>query len=127
MATANPTTEPALLRGVRLDDIPVPPEVTAFLDESGVPHDDDRREWERQHTLSFLYGGQEVACRETETWGNWEVLFAAKLDEYVTWRDSLTVEQTGGPIYNLRPQSWELVLWDAGIRPQRRRFLFGWL
>jgi hypothetical protein len=120
MATANPMTEPAVLRGVRLDDIPVPPEVTAFLDQGGIPHDDERGEWERLHTLSFLYGGKEVACRETDAWCNWEVLHAADGEEMVRWRETITDEQRGGPICFLCPRSWELVLWDAGIRPKRR-------
>lgn len=124
MAAANLTAEPTLLRGTRLDDIPVPPEVTAFLDESGVPHDDDRREWERQHTLSFLYGGQEVACRELPD-GDLEILFAAGLDDYVTWRDSLTAEQISQISFNARPRRWDAILWDAGVRPRRRWFPFG--
>ena len=124
MATANPTVEPTLLHGVRLDDIPVPPQVTEFLDQSGVPHDDDRREWERQHTLSFLYGGQEVACRELPD-GGLEILFAAGPDEFVSRLHSLTDEERGGDIHVFRPRSWELVLWEAGVRPRRRWFPFG--
>ena len=95
MATANlpmPPLPTAPLVGRRLGDIPVPPEVTAILSGVKVADEDDRREWERQYTLSFLSSGMEVACHETPD-GDIEILHAADLDEFVPWLDSLADEE----------------------------------
>ena len=120
LPTPTPTTA-APLTGRRLDDIPVPPEVTAFLDSGPTILPEDRREWERQLTLSFLYGGWEVACHETPD-GEVEIFHAADLDDFVPWLDSLSVEQRRRVTHIRSPRLWAAVLWDAGIRPPRRKW-----
>jgi len=120
LPTPTPTTT-APLASRRLDDIPVPSEVTAFLDKVPTAFGDDRREWERQYTLSFLYGGMEVACCETPD-GNVEILHAADIDDMAPWLDSLTDEQYRWVTHIRSPRLWAAVLWDAGIRPPRRKW-----
>ncbi len=124
MATAilpTPTTD--VLTGRRLDDIPVPPEVTAFLANVPVSPEDDRREWERQYTLSFLYGGMEVACHETPD-GDIELLHAADVDDFVPWLDSLTDEQHARISFVRHPRRWGAILWDSVVRKPRRRWFW---
>ncbi len=126
MATAilpTPTTLTPVLPGRRLDDIPVPPEVTAFLDSGPTILPEDRREWERQLTLSFLYGGMEVACHETPD-GDFEIFHAADVDDMVPWLDALSDAQRRQITYLHTPRLWAAVLWDAGVRPPRRKLFW---
>ena len=126
MATAilpTPTTLTPVLPGRRLDDIPVPPEVTAFLANVPISPDDDRREWERQYTLSFLYGGMEVACHETPD-GDVEILHAADLDDFVPWLDTLSDEQRRQVTHIRSPRRWDVIMWDSVVRKPRRRWFW---